>query len=235
MSEHPIIFSGPMVRAILEGRKTQTRRVIKPQPPAEIAAAVDHWCDTGEIYGFGKIAYDDDGKIIWPLCGGLRPTSIRCPYGIPGDRLFVKEGYRIDHGIVNRQAVDGVYLADQEPFACCLSAAEWTKWQLRKWRYRGMPGRFMYKSLARLWLEVTAVHVERVQEISRSDCIAEGIEAEFHGHPISGLHHEFAALWGSINGKRGYGWESNPWVRCVLFKVADGVIKEATDGQNTTD
>ena len=179
MREHPIIFSGPMVRAILEGRKTQTRRVMRPKP-------------TEPFLPF--------------------TAECPCPYGHPGDRLWVRETWRVngnkhDYAIASRD--DVFYRADE-------SYNEGVGWK---------PSIHMPRMFSRLPLEVTGVRVERVQDISYADCVAEGIvdvaRAEKRTRRVGEAPIEqFAALWDSINAKRGYSWESNPWVWVVEFKIA---------------
>lgn len=234
MSERPIIFSGLMVKAILEGRKTQTRRVIKKQPPKNhhpqqvrnLYTKELMWCNIGD-----DLASRTQNHAVHD--GNTFP----CPYGIPGDRLFVKEGYVITTVYDRCQNVSGHYLADVEPFRCDLTDHEWELWSRRKRPWAATSGRFMYKSLARLILEVKAVRVERVQHIGIYDIRDEGLDVEGfiagweveHGNPAPGddcvqfydaARDDFRILWDSINGKRGYGWAENPWVFVVEFEVA---------------
>jgi len=104
-----------------------------------------------------------------------------------------------------------LYLSDKRKFPFRkITKAEWDKWENRKSQFGKTPGRFMYKSLARIWLEITGVRVERVQEITQSDCISEGI--------CPHLPCYFQKLWDSLNAKRGFGWDKNPWVRVIEFK-----------------
>ena len=194
MSDHPIIFSGPMVRAILDGRKTQTRRVVKPQP------------------------YQIETSWLRPVPGEwwkhLRP---RLPYGIPGDRLWVRETWA--------EYVDvesGVH--DDERF--CYRATD--KMMLPvKWR----PSIHMPRWASRITLEVTGVRVERLQEISEADARVEGVGRDTN--PCDHVRQScadigclgpthrasFCELWDTLNAKRGYSWESNPWVWVVEFKL----------------
>lgn len=166
MKEHPILFSGEMVRAILAGTKTQTRRVIKPQPKYDITSP--HW--TVPIY----------------------PPNVR--------RLWVRETWQLapmpDHG------VPWAYRATEPDFA--------TAWR---------PSIFMPRAASRLTLELTSVRVERVQDISDIDLIREGIDPEYVGADQKQLRRSgYQYLWDSLNAKRGYSWESNPWVFVLSFK-----------------
>lgn len=182
MKERPILFSAPMVRAILEGRKTQTRRVVKPPK----------WSDADEIFFIGNdsIAVPDDDHADY---------FIACPYGQPGDRLWVRETFADEAGGTRRFLGEHIfYRADD--------------WQplVDRWT----PSIHMPRWASRITLEVTAVSVERLQDISESDCCAEGC-----GSPITRdlKKPQFMALWESINGPDS--WDANPWVWVVEFKV----------------
>jgi hypothetical protein len=184
MKERPILFSGPMVQAILDGRKTQTRRVVKPQP--------EYWEQTGGYH------YPLDKK---PYRGAPvgRVRSIdeyRCPYGQPGDRLWVRETW---HQYAGGEVI---YRADYGPESYQAGAKGWR------------PSIFMPRWASRITLEITGVRVERVQDISADDARAEGVSA-----PDVLPRSKFATLWDSINAKRGYGWDMNPWCWCVEFKA----------------
>lgn len=224
MKERPILMSGESVRAILDGRKTQTRRVVswQPEPGA--------WP--------GGLQYGVDGPGTCRKIDADYPDGpedmIRCPYGSPGDRLWVRETWghyqRGDATPVRGQPYDPevVYRADDpDP-----DIPHDFLWEPFWWR----PSIHMSKKLARIWLEVLDVRAERLQEISEEDCEAEGVFnasglhlADCHYviyHPDQPCHcgdnspaEEFASLWDSLNAKRGYSWESNPWVWVVGFSV----------------
>jgi len=214
MTEHPIIFTTPMVRAILEGRKTQTRRVINPQPQLRIFPRHGCWSE-------GGITADTS---IWT-----------CPYGEAGHLLWVRETWGEcifpggDTYFARRKIA---YKADGEP-----------KFVIEKWR----SPYHLFKKDARLWLEVVKVRVERVQEISEGDAIAEGMVAEGRTTPPAGSIGlpdkiktarfpigQFAGLWDSLNAKRwhiwtddegkkhrtwvDFGWDQNPWVWVIEFR-----------------
>jgi hypothetical protein len=186
MKERPILFSGPMVRAISEGRKTQTRRVIKPQPD-----------DTHE------------GKPYWHV-GGFRTSWIgreskephwgnnwlKCPYGNPGDRLWVRETWRNYPYAGNDGAAGLVYRATND----CLPKGQWK------------PSIHMPRWASRITLEIKRVWVERLQEISEADCVKEGFDYQGrHKNPW----YEFQDTWQSINGPDA--WSLNPWVWVIEF------------------
>lgn len=197
MKERPIIFSGQMVRAILNGTKTQTRRVINDQAWRAARGFDDGW----------PVARHPDMPSTW--------YRVRCPYGVRGNRLWVRETWShtgkgvgtIGDARDARMAMNGhpVYRADGERLGF--------SW----WPSIHMPSEF-----SRITLEITGVRVERLQDISHDDALAEGVE-EFDG-PIAlkdqrlTLHqHAFANIWDAVNGKR-HPWDSNPWVWVIEFK-----------------
>jgi len=212
VKERPISFTSEMVKAVLEGRKTQTRRVIKLP-----SWSTGEW-DDFEVDGLGKpnVICVDTG------CFGY----IQCPYGNSGDHLWIQESYRIDE-LNEDGGVSGIYLADNEPFINVrLSADELDKWLVRKHPYRSTPGRFMYKSLSRIKALNKRVRVERIQDISGTDAFWEGCNVynpsedrlDHIGQHPSYTFGEFRQLWDSINESRGFGWDKNPYVWVVEFE-----------------
>ena len=205
MKERPIIFSAPMVKAILAGRKSQTRRILKPQPSAHHGIA-KCWGTSPDGVEFGE-------KYVWTECGPDYPDGPederRSPYGVPGDRLWVRETH------CPRYFDDGKpgYRADWSSAAADLCPEP-------KWK----PSIFMRRHDSRITLEVTDVRVERLQTITEADAIAEGTERHVCGalkysHPgCCGHVRAFELGWDSINAKRG-SWASNPWVWVVSFRV----------------
>lgn len=194
MKERPIIFSGEMVRAILEGRKTQTRRVIKPQPSGDVGA----W------------PYDDH-----------RENWLVCPYGSQECRLWVRETWRpFVLGSRFNQEVDIEYRADgQKILHHPISSEKLEKWEGGFSDCSWKPSIHMPRWASRITLEITDVRVERVQDITDADAVAEGIDPEedkYDGHQVPKVN--FSFLWDSINEKRGFGWDANPWVWVVEFK-----------------
>ena len=185
VKECPIIFSGEMVRAILDGRKTQTRRIIKPQP--------EH------VWGFG-VRHDDPEYFSAHVrySGGHQPDPwIHCPYGKPGDSLWVRETWsELIHG------EKAIYRSGYGKYAPLIT-----------WK----PSIFMPRWASRISLEITGVRVERLVDITDSDCYAEGITSlqnDILGEP----YYSFKELWDRINAKRGYLFASNPWVWVIEFK-----------------
>lgn len=222
MREIQILFKAPMVRAILEGRKTQTRRLVKPQPEA--------WkCDDGLTRYAGRMP---DGTYHDVEADGLGKFRDTCPFGKRGDHLWVRETCRAEE---LDKGEDGVrYLADNE-----WRAIENTRTAADAWivlnRYRGqigatVPSIHMPRWACRTLLEVTGVRVERLQDISAADAIAEGIRPigtgfeRFHPDPAdteyTGTTKDpvlaYRGLWESIEGPGS--WDSNPWLWVIDFK-----------------
>lgn len=179
MKERPILFSTDMVKAILDDKKTMTRRVIKHPEKYE----------------------------------RIRECDFCCPYGKVGQRLWVRETWDSDctccnpkcNGVIYKAGYSGVIVPD-------------------KWR----PSIFMPRWASRITLEITNIRVERLQEITEKDALAEGVDwysienkIEGIGRWIEGIgrcQQAFRKLWDSINTKRGYSWESNPWVWVISFR-----------------
>lgn len=211
MKERPILFSAPMVRALLAGTKTQTRRVIKDQQIGE------RFCEIRPEGAYLEwLGTPCCGSGVWdvPEYSGLA----KVPYGVPGDHLWVREAFAGSiayerHGYPLREWGNKLwYVADGEP-----RSGQWT---------RPRPSIHMPRCLSRITLEVTGVRVERLQDISANDAKAEGI-SEFiggwwcqhddgpqqaGGTPQEGYRH----LWERINGLGS--WDANPWVWVVEFR-----------------
>ena len=205
MKERPILFSGDMVRAILEGRKTQTRRVIKPQPSMDGMELFTILSTTGPK--------KDEGKHHWAMMDEKRISFkhddkelFSSPYGYKGDRLWVRETWAEKSGKLAPYCSNIQYRADGDDLV----------WAL-KWK----PSIHMPRWASRITLEVLDVRVERVQEISDIEAMAEGIHTGVchkMGMQNAGSRNEFSALWDRINFKRGFGWGKNPWVWVVEFR-----------------
>jgi hypothetical protein len=229
MKERPIIMGAESVRAILEGRKTQTRRVVKPQP---------------KFIGAPNVPFKTDDA---------NPRGIiDCPYGKVGDRLWVRENW----GVVSHTFDENENICDWKPNRPATPIQELKfgtgyydghviyeadggfEWNAgddcsietkSDWK----SSMFMPRSASRITLEITDIRVERVQDITAKDATAEGVgrlfeidvafDGKFTDIPFNmeeGLAvHQFARLWDSINAKRGYPWDKNPWVWVLTFKV----------------
>jgi len=184
MTDRPILFSAEMVRAILKGRKTQTRRVMKPQPST----------------------VDDAGRWYRMKSGGesLMTSAYPCPYGAPGDTLWVRETWTQYPIELNPEPCDAWYKATSNgpppPF---------------KWR----PSIHMPRWASRITLRITDIRVERLQDISEDDARAEGCDPVVHpdGAVDCGTRKTtFASLWNKINGPGA--WDENPWVWVLAFE-----------------
>ncbi len=211
-----IIMSGDHPKLILDGIKTQTRRVIKPQP------FMGGWNATAEhpSYGwFWKKLYQ-----TWEGEGDFFKRLVeKCPYGQVGDRLWVRETHYIDlplrDGVLRAIFKDG-----SEKFNTGEYVSEFCNVANLKWR----PSIFMPRWASRITLEITDIRVERVQEITEEDCYKEGMDlsigmmlVEPHWMTRYILRRKFKGLWNSLNAKRGYGWEVNPWVWVSSFKLVN--------------
>lgn len=218
MKESPILFNAAMVRALLAGAKTQTRRVMKIQPPSDkyrlstLLSTTGRKCDEGKSHWITML----NG---YTIDDGSQPL-FSCPYGYAGDQLWVKETWRtwksLDHvkpsllenGIIIDYAAGGNSVG--AGLVCDVS---------EKWR----PSLYMQKRFSRIQLEITGVRVERLNDISEADARAEG------GPQILGFNNGkekfgwqtyiewYQELWESINGAGS--WDANPWVWVVEFKV----------------
>lgn len=208
MTERPILFSAEMVRAILAGKKTQTRRCFKKSDFRKIEYAVQ----LGECHD-PRYSEKRDSKYL----------SLLCPYGQPGDRLWVREThYRMpsDNPSMGTGFGECYYDADIDlPTLDTLHS-----WGMFK-KYQSL---FMPRWASRILLEITDVRCERLQDISTEDALAEGVtikgDASIASHmlglEVSNAQLEYWYLWESINGKTpGKRWEDSPWVWVIEFKV----------------
>ena len=207
----PILFTGPMVRAILAGRKTQTRRVVKPQP----FKAGEEWSSktVTEAWNSGFV-------------------DVRCPFGNAGQRLWVRETWtwcssadkEEERGITFKDGAqkfpNGNYYPNDH-IDYLPTAFDHIKWH---------PSIYLPRWASRITLEVESIRIQRLKEISEQDALAEGISETHRTKAMmpGGFvrcdwpQWSFHQLWDSINEKRGYGWRKNPWVWVVNFALVDG-------------
>ena len=187
--ERPIIFSCPMVRAILEGKKTQTRRRVVGQRDMEFDPADPHF---GPYWlPYATEAEGEDAKV-------------RCPYGKPGDRLWVRETWAVQH--------------EYDAFAPSEIGSS-ARWHYAATENLGgllkRPSIFLPRRGSRITLEITDVRVERLQQISDADALAEGCSTVDMRSGDS-LASVYARLWQSIHGPDS--WNANPWVWVMEFR-----------------
>lgn len=197
----PILFNTEMVMAILEGRKTVTRRVIKPRYKADEGGF--QVC-TNKATGERWVEKHD-----WDEGSFENPRYIKPPYQV-GDILYVREKFN------DIETYSVLYAADKEfiDFGC----KEVDGYLFMESEVKWKPSIHMPKSAARIFLKVTDVRAERLQDITNKEAKAEGVEVETDN---SGIMHkaEFARLWDRLNTNRGYGWAANPWVWVIEFDV----------------
>lgn len=190
--ERPILFSDPMVRAILDGRKTQTRRIVKAK-------------------GIWSVVDREDGT-KWPggedQCGDWQ--DFPCPFGSAGDRLWVRETWS---PMPNCRPIPNPEKYDNKP-AWYKADNDRPMWAGDKWT----PSIFMSRVASRITLEITSIRAERLHGISEEDAIAEGTQCA--GVPASLTNRgAFAQLWSTIHAADGpNGWAANPWVWVIGFK-----------------
>lgn len=245
MTERPILFSGEMVRALLAGTKTQTRRVVKLAGGLDFIGGAGQQADPA-CWGFGDIDgcwhVLDQGAMPWQGSGiSGESYAITCPYGAPGDLLWVRE----THALVPRTAYaqsEGVQqtTSPTDPDQAAVYREGWERAGPGKWR----PSIHMQRWASRITLRVTSVRVERVQDISDEDARAEGVkpfgrsQRAVYGMTLENVGpvypapaadiiaggeswttsaaRSFRGLWVSINGAES--WAANPWCWCVGFE-----------------
>ncbi|KAB0332357.1 hypothetical protein J3P46_08620 [Janthinobacterium lividum] len=206
MKEGPMLFSAPMVRALLDGSKKQTRRIMKPQPVPIPGEPGKHWWPSNAAQSMMRV---EDGFQKHP---GIFDDA--CPHGQPGNRIWVRETFCLDDDGHEEWPVfraDGAKLPQRQPTR---KPARWT------------PSIHMPRAASRILLEIVSVRVERLNDCSEADALAEGVKAEPCDHvrlsceeigccgpTAKGM---YAALWDHINGAGA--WADNPWVWVIEFK-----------------
>jgi len=204
VKERPILFNGEMVRAILDGRKAQTRMMVKPQP-----------IPFGEHSPFTQATLKEHVGKPWMPVGGVFQDAWLKPLGTIGDRLWVREAFRIYNSASECACYDECKCArmNGKPlYRASDPSPDEDKWA---------PSIHMPRWASRITLEITGVRVERVQEITEEDAIEEGCEREFKadgsvawGAGLVEAKESFRDLWQSIYGN----WDANPWVWVYEFR-----------------
>lgn len=203
MSERPILFSGAMVRAILSGQKTQTRRVVRPQP----------------LHGVGRYTEDGTpGEVDWVILdedGDPTDSALRCPYGAPGDALWVRETWAVGRAF-DRTRPSEIPTVERD-IPVWWRADEAIEESVNRGRWR--PSLHMPRWASRITLDIVSVRVERLQTITTLDAMAEGAEPVRNAAGVLSYTTGFRTLWDSINGARpGCSWDDDPWVWVVEFR-----------------
>lgn len=216
MAEKPILFSRSMVQAILAGRKTQTRRVVTPQPRTDLQWGGWLLDTTGDQKHIGCACWNNDRDGI-----STDNQYVRCPYGQPGDRLWVRETFAsAPNGFVYKASFPDDGFGSQ---VVDMGTGEMIP---LIWK----PSIHMPRAACRITLDVVSVRVERLQAITRDDAKAEGTSSiwrwdasrkpELHRRGLLNPYiANYSVLWDEINAGRGFGWDTNPWVWVVEFKV----------------
>lgn len=221
MADRGILFSAPMVRALLAGRKTQTRRLIR-NPEY-------YGCPTGDCPHERQVECND---AMQALAGEIVPHAV-------GDRLWVRETWGCHWATDNQKASEidpdcwsVRYAADGYIRPARRDGSLATADQFK----RGRPSIFMPRWASRLWLTVTDVRVQRLQDIDNFDCVAEGIERaalvdgwkDYGPEPLAGLNSiaSYRTLWNSLHTEPGTRWADNPWIYALTFTVHQGNIDD---------
>lgn len=228
LKERPILFNGDMVRALLDGRKTQTRRILKSQPP--------EGCGLIEVEEFAPIVTDrkgdqQPGPDTFGAFSEDGEWSLKCPYGQPGDRLWVREAHALLPRTAYRASVGTGTIEQVEHPTDGYTAAVFREGFDRSGAPNWRPSIHMPRWASRITLEIVSVRVERLQDISEADAMAEGIEPpegetyrDYAVKPEDNEGHDyylcpqdsFISLWEKINGLDSC--KANPLVWVVEFK-----------------
>lgn len=215
MRERPIIFSAPMVRAIMDGRKTQTRRIVKPQPKLETDAWFSDGGGSGRWVGSGPSEATGGTRQTW----GWAP----CPYGQDGDALWVRENFRLpldyeEAGTLPKYVPRDATMRYEATTGLNFPLADFGK--LR-------PAIHLPRQHSRTILTIRDISVERLQDITEADAQAEGADrlgldedGRFHANPLGTFYCGFAGIWCHINGRAS--WEANPFVWVIDWSAPDG-------------
>lgn len=221
MKERPIIFSASMIKALLAGKKTQTRRIITPQP-----------FEDGDLVGHARLV----GRFGAHVFGTCLVTMAGSPYGSVGDRLWVKETHQFaqmsnETIVVYRAGCEADSFTYVDPSSGTIEQIE-----IRKWK----PAIFMRRLESRITLAITKIRAERLHDVTEDDAKAEGVtpfleryssfsaDQRIDGDRVDEkpFRTTFVCLWDEINGDRAL-FSSNPWVWVVEFEMLDDAAKEA--------
>ena len=207
-NERPITFARHLLDDVIEGRKTKTRRLMTHQPVADQEYRSGFYISRKGDKTKRRVSIDAPASLL----GGV------CPFGAPGELLWVRETTVNveDHGYQGP-----VYLASEEGCACLdggLAPSPDDMTEVEPWELKRRPSIHMPKAMARIWLEITDVRIQRLQDVSEADCIAEGARGGHgavpgYGYAASPREH-FEHVWRSVGGD----WHANPWVWAITFR-----------------
>lgn len=204
MKSLPILFSAPMVRALLDGSKTQTRRVVKPQP--YIDDQNNFWWNGSN---FGQNSKGPNALSITSPLPSSKTKRPHCPHGVIGDQLWVRETFLDMHGT-------GIEYDGNKGYCFRADINNWGNESFKDYGLKWKPSIFMPRVASRITLEITGVRVERLQDISEADATAEGTPHSLN-HPAGRTAIEnYEHLWECLNGDDS--WSLNPWVWVIEFK-----------------
>lgn len=210
MKERPILFSGAMVRAVLKGRKTVTRRMIKPSMRSADTQFELHQEQDGSwrpMHTFDESSMDHLGT----------EHPIACPYGQVGDRLWVRESFADLQGTGIEHRPDPAGPLQRYAFAADSPPGSASDEARKDFGIKWKPSIHMPRAVCRILLEITGLRVERLQAITTEQLIAEGLQTRLREHDAEcDLQHQWKELWASLNGEES--WDANPWVWVVEFK-----------------
>ena len=216
MKERPILMNTESVAGIIDDRKTQTRRILKLDFATKIVKEIE------------VVALSSKGQWL------INYWKYKCPYGKIGDRLWVRETWGFEKKRYIKPSINtpvGAYFEGEIFYKADDEYLPGMKWR---------PSIHMFRKDSRINLEITDIRVEKINQITGEDCIEEGVPQTYGG--FKGFVPEWASkdkndasyfydnrtsrenfylLWNSINAKRGYGWETNPYVWCISFKILD--------------
>lgn len=227
MTDRPIIFTGEMIRAILAGRKTQTRRLhgledVNNYPGLLVGDSPLGPLGYRGVFYYTKKPYKKDPDLFHWFMGmskdgrEINPIPVKCPYGQPGDRLWVKETWATPGNYDDFKPSDlSIHMLGSKELLAYKATEQYPIY------YHWRTPLFMPRWASRITLEITGVRVERVQSISHNDACVEGApsEPEYNNRGTGSIYVDwYADLWDTINGKE-YPWVKNPWVWVLEFKV----------------
>lgn len=225
MKDRYCLFSAAMARAAVAGTKTQTRRIVKPQPPEDVGRI-----NAGRFHPtiINRRGVEEAGGVIFGAYDETGEWGARCPYGAPGDTLIGQETQTLTGH--EPHAMRCTYAADGTAREVALTPDEWELYSARKYPGRTQPGRFMHRSCARIVRPILSIRAERVRDITEEDARAEGVNGGclICGRespcgcltPTPDYRDGFIGLWQETYGAES--WDHNDWVWAIEFQGLTG-------------